>query len=335
MPTDTRLSHRTSVEGVSAPGPTTTPAPKAHARLSEQAPPQRDGTSSPELGTLNWCLIIVLLMVCQYVLTSWTGDFGNDPNVVSHVGFAGTLISIILAVLAIIYAFYQSYSQTRTADAIGSQVEVLRRTVEEIQASTSGLTVELQRLDDVREKLDETVTLGRTSGEEVRQIRSRLEAMTSIAEVATVGAADAPAMTERSVTPREMSSDDIEHLLAKLSTLVFGALYAAAQPGARSLTWAALAAKYAVGVQQLDASQKVDEAFLEGLAGGALLGSLGVLRRLGLVTDQEDRDLVPILDERFAEAIRERAAKFPGKEGSKRFRLLQAVEAKFQEDVEE
>ncbi|QXE01743.1 hypothetical protein [Terribacillus sp. DMT04] len=48
-----------------------------------------------------WIVILVLIMVGQF-----TFFYGDKNDIVSHIGFGGTIVSILLAVVAIIYSFY-------------------------------------------------------------------------------------------------------------------------------------------------------------------------------------------------------------------------------------
>ena len=55
------------------------------------------------------CLFIaMILLLSQYIIFQWTYNFGSDKNLLDHISFAGTIISIILAIVAIIYSFIQA-----------------------------------------------------------------------------------------------------------------------------------------------------------------------------------------------------------------------------------
>ncbi|PFG03037.1 hypothetical protein [Bacillus sp. es.036] len=53
-----------------------------------------------------WYTFSILVLVITGLTAFYFG--GEGSNMVSHVGFAGTIVSILLAVIAIIYSFYQS-----------------------------------------------------------------------------------------------------------------------------------------------------------------------------------------------------------------------------------
>jgi hypothetical protein len=61
-------------------------------------------------------------MMVEYIICQWTFGYASNPDIVSHVGFAGTIVSIILAVIAIIYSFFQTFSQQRDAAKLSTQL---------------------------------------------------------------------------------------------------------------------------------------------------------------------------------------------------------------------
>ncbi len=125
----------------------------------------------------------VLALALQHILTLWTTTWGGDSQIVSHVSFAGTLVSIILAVLAIVYSYYQNFSQQRDSSSISTQIETLRTVVEDIRRSGTGVSVELNRLEDITKKLDHTILLGEESRRVVHEMHEQVASIKQISEV--------------------------------------------------------------------------------------------------------------------------------------------------------
>lgn len=80
---------------------------------------------------------IALVVLSQHVITFWTIDYGADPEVISHIGFAGTILSAVLAVVAIVYAFYQSFSQRKDADSIARQIAGMQSVLASLGVTSS------------------------------------------------------------------------------------------------------------------------------------------------------------------------------------------------------
>lgn len=95
-------------------------------------------------------IIGILVLMIIWVFSLFFGGKGND--VVSYVGFAGTIISIVLSVLAIIYAFYQSTTPNIYAQRLAEASERFQ------QVMTDFRTAQLQ----LSAALDTGATMGRT-----------------------------------------------------------------------------------------------------------------------------------------------------------------------------
>lgn len=96
-----------------------------------------------------WIIILILFMV-----GSFTVYYGSDKNMVSHIGFGGTIVSILLAVIAIIYSFYQSStyeSTTYKLDTSAKQIEEATQqlsNVSEIKAVLENFKGEVKEIND-------------------------------------------------------------------------------------------------------------------------------------------------------------------------------------------
>ena len=78
-----------------------------------------------KLSTREWCLVIAILSLIQFFIHWVSYQFGGSSNALGYVSFAGTLVSIMLGLIAIIYSFVQSISQNTSVIEIRDQVERL------------------------------------------------------------------------------------------------------------------------------------------------------------------------------------------------------------------
>jgi hypothetical protein len=128
-------------------------------------------------STLKWLLLILIVILLQYILTGWVGEYGNNTNIVSHVSFAGTIVSIILAVLAIVYTYYQGLSQWQDSSNLTAQVSQLSYLVKDVAESRLGLTSEVDRIAELGEKLDRSLVVAEESRSLVGGVAAKIEAM--------------------------------------------------------------------------------------------------------------------------------------------------------------
>lgn len=128
-------------------------------------------------------LICVLLVLGQYVIEGWVSNYGADPDVVSHVSFAGTLVSLVLALLAIIYAYYQTFAQQRDSGGISAQIEVLRNTILQSKETQLDLSNDLTRLSEISQKIDLAISIGEESTKHSLEIRREMhEVLANVTE---------------------------------------------------------------------------------------------------------------------------------------------------------
>lgn len=85
-------------------------------------------------------MIIIILFLGQLLLHYFSAQVMSGSEVINYVSFAGTIVSIILAVLAIVYSFYQSFTQQNNVDLISREVEKLKKTSKDINKSSENIS---------------------------------------------------------------------------------------------------------------------------------------------------------------------------------------------------
>ncbi|WP_425543427.1 hypothetical protein, partial [Aeromonas salmonicida] len=73
-----------------------------------------------KLETREWIFVILITVLIQFIIQASAWLYGGNSGALGYLSFAGTAVSIILAVLAIIYSFLQSSAQEQ-----GESVNVL------------------------------------------------------------------------------------------------------------------------------------------------------------------------------------------------------------------
>lgn len=109
------------------------------------------------MKTREWLLIIFIVILLQFIVQVSAWLYGGNTGALGYVSFAGTVVSIILAVLAIVYSNFQSISQQNSAERISSQVEKLIGVTENIEAGKKGLVTSISHLNSLAQKVDESI----------------------------------------------------------------------------------------------------------------------------------------------------------------------------------
>lgn len=87
----------------------------------------------------EWITLIILLSIVQAFF--WYAVFENSQSAsaLSYTSFAGTLVSIILAVLAIGYTYGESLSQKSKSDGLAEQIKTLGGLIESVKIEAEAL----------------------------------------------------------------------------------------------------------------------------------------------------------------------------------------------------
>ena len=103
----------------------------------------------------KWLLLIAILMLTEGIVfyTSMVHMKGHDAQ--GYVSFAGTVTSIVLAVLAIIYGFVQNSSQDRKSEMISQQMGRVREVVDELKKSKYDLGDEVDKFELISKKIND------------------------------------------------------------------------------------------------------------------------------------------------------------------------------------
>jgi hypothetical protein len=144
------------------------------------------------LSTSTFVLSLLLITVTEALILTFVLNNGNRTDVVSHISLAGTITSIILAVLAIIYSYYQTFAQRNDSAALARQIDLLTSVARELQESEADLSHELTRLDVIGTKIDESFELSKRSTAAIEQVTESIAAIRADAVKARSTSGQAP-----------------------------------------------------------------------------------------------------------------------------------------------
>lgn len=113
--------------------------------------PTSDSCLKPDakFSRREWLMIIVILLLIEAGALVASHAFMSNQDVINYISFASTIASLLLAVLAIVYGFYQSESQRRTGDGVESHLSHLRVTTEQIRAVSTNLSENSRSVTDL------------------------------------------------------------------------------------------------------------------------------------------------------------------------------------------
>ena len=128
--------------------------------------------SNRQFDTKFLVILVLSELVILHTVYSSVYNYADMKNVVDAFGFGGTLVGLIVGVIAIIYAFYQGTSQQRTNETMIIEIGKLNTVKDEIANTAGILSAELSELKKITEKItqiDQNVSTSKTHIAEISQ----------------------------------------------------------------------------------------------------------------------------------------------------------------------
>lgn len=274
----------------------------------------------------EWFFVIALVSVIQGAI--WYASFvnSNSGSALNYVSFAGTLISIILAVLAIGYTYGESLSQKNKSDNVTSQIAVLNEVIRSI-------TIESKNLEQISTISDELTRFASKFDESILRTQEK---------VTDVSNSLGKLFTEYDKYKEKDNAKPIESNLSKAETAK--AVLAARSP-LTEITFLALfiangksyshseemvrenIVKYIDRAKENYDSKKSPPEGVAKLFTGTFLILMSILQGLGLLT--EDKENVTHLATELIEEIKNTAISDPSDSGS----FYRAIREEMMKDI--
>ena len=105
----------------------------------------------------EWLLAILLIMIVQFIVQCIAFLYAGSGSALNYISISGTIVSIVLALLAIIYSYFQSASQVNTSASLNTQIEKLISIVDKVKESKNDFSDELKNLENIREKIESSI----------------------------------------------------------------------------------------------------------------------------------------------------------------------------------
>lgn len=135
------------------------------------------GNIGKNWDSTKWILLISILLIVEGFIFYASMVNANSLSALGYVSFAGTITSIILAVLAIIYGFVQNGSQERKSGVISEQMGRVKEVVEALQKSKSSLGGDLEKLENIANKIEVLSDHSLKTKEELKDLNENFNAM--------------------------------------------------------------------------------------------------------------------------------------------------------------
>ncbi|ENK2310066.1 hypothetical protein AB3B00_002325 [Vibrio alginolyticus] len=126
----------------------------------------------------EWIQTIILLSIFQAFFWYVVFENGQSTSALGYVSFAGTLVSIILAVLAIGYTYGESISSKNKNDALADQISTLGSLIENVEIEAKSL----EKIQDISSELSSFIGVYRNdksqSEQDFKKLSITIESLT-------------------------------------------------------------------------------------------------------------------------------------------------------------
>lgn len=114
-------------------------------------------TENTKFTKREWIHLIITLSIVQAGIWFVSFVYANNSNALGYISFAGTIISIILAVLAIGYTYGESHQQKNSSITLANQLDSLVKIKDKLEVQTDSLSdikVLIEFISDFSNKVD-------------------------------------------------------------------------------------------------------------------------------------------------------------------------------------
>ncbi|PFY27957.1 hypothetical protein [Bacillus toyonensis] len=94
-----------------------------------------------------WLIIIILFAVSTY-----TYKYSTNENVIAHWGFAGTIVSIILAIIAIVYTFFDNFTSKSSHQKLEESADKIKDITQKLDSNN--LVESSNKIEEIRFQLE-------------------------------------------------------------------------------------------------------------------------------------------------------------------------------------
>lgn len=128
----------------------------------------------------EWKLLIAITILLEFIFLQFIYTGSDNKDLVNLFSFGATLISIILALIAIFYSFLQTEAQKEDARFLAAQLSSLANVTDKLANSSDEVNssiVEMKLFVDSLDKISDEVSKSR---EEIAKLDSKLGASTEV-----------------------------------------------------------------------------------------------------------------------------------------------------------
>lgn len=108
----------------------------------------------PKIMITRKDLVYVILILVFIIINSFVGENTDNKDLIAYIGFSGTITSILLGVIAIIYSFFQSYENSSSKDSLSEQLKRLHNVVDNLEIGVDSIVEVADTIHEIKKEID-------------------------------------------------------------------------------------------------------------------------------------------------------------------------------------
>jgi len=168
------------------------------------------------------CIGVIVLVEAWWLNTSYA--FHTEKTIIDYISFASTIASLLLAVIAIVYGFYQSDGQQKSSAAIAAQLSTMHTIQGHLNESSSGIKQQLAGMAETATELRRLSVALDSTHDAIGKIQGGIgglhelqqEAIRSMTQIKLSVPKEAPAAQPPKIPAHEVDSTALTPFWARL-----------------------------------------------------------------------------------------------------------------------
>lgn len=242
---------------------------------------------SNKFSKREWLLVILLIMIVQFIVQCIAFLYAGSGSALNYISISGTIVSIVLALLAIIYSYFQSASQVNTSASLNTQIEKLISIVDKVKESKDDFSDELKNLENIREKIESSISIQLSSHSKVSEISETLDYF-----------------LENNISNYSGNSETnkFSRLVSEGNTILHLVLLVIYKSITDGVSYKKIFPEICVPLIDALKSEMIEQKISEDFYHGAILSVLNLLMALDII-EVENESFVPVVSEGFEKEL--------------------------------
>lgn len=125
----------------------------------------------------EWKMLLVIIVFIEFILLHFIYSAGGNKDFINLFSFGATIVSIILALVAIFYTFLQVESQKEDSRHLSSQINALKIVSGELKEVQGIVSTVVQQMNESYENVNKIISPIHETHESIKGLHKKIESL--------------------------------------------------------------------------------------------------------------------------------------------------------------